>query len=334
MIKSVKLQEKTNRGSRCKNCAHYCLLSEGESGKCGVRKNEGGDLKVLNYGKLIALNLDPIEKKPLHHFLPGTETLSLAAPGCCFRCKNCQNWRISQQNLEDTKVNHLSPEKIIQLAKRKKVPSISYTYGEPINYSEYALDVMKMAHSEGLKNIWVTNGYFSDELMNAIASSIDALNIDLKSFSEDFYRNICGGKLSPVLEAIKKMKESAWIEITTLIIPGLNDDPENLEKIADFIAGLDRDIPWHLSAFSAALSKDMKDRSDSTEKDLEKAYLIGKNAGINHIYLGNVFTSEKENTFCPQCGQVLIIRNGYVIERLDHRGTCKNCGEKISLILE
>jgi pyruvate formate lyase activating enzyme len=294
-VKSDKLFNRV----QCQNCAHYCLIKDGETGICGVRKNIGGKLYSLVYGKACAVNIDPIEKKPLFHFLPGSYSLSIATIGCNFRCANCQNWQISQTPRISGKIEgeEIPPEKIVEIAKKNNLPSISYTYTEPAIFSEYALDIMKLAKKAGLKNIWVSNGFWSKELFGLISPYLDAVNIDLKSFEDKFYVKYCGGKLQPVLETLKRLKtlrrssgqEKIWTEITTLIIPGFNDSEKNFKKIANFIKKeLGTETPWHISRFFGSASWKFKDISDTPVKTLKKAEKIAKKAGLKNIHIGNI----------------------------------------------
>ena len=277
---------------QCKNCAHYCLIENGKTGICGVRKNINGKLYSLVYEKVCALNIDPIEKKPLFHFLPGSFTLSLATVGCNFRCANCQNWQISQAPRITGKIEgeKIPPEEIIEIALNNNLPSISYTYTEPTIFSEYALDIMKLAKKSGLKNIWVSNGFWSKELFNLISPYLDATNIDLKSFDDEFYIKYTGGRLKPVLETLKRLKKKKiWTEITTLIIPTFNDSEKNIEKIAMFIKNnLGEETPWHISRFFTSVSWKLKDIPDTPIGTLKKAEAIGKKIGLKNIHLGNI----------------------------------------------
>ncbi len=322
------LQEKTKNGIRCLNCAHLCDLTKGDFGICGMRKNVNGTIKVFNYEQLEAVNIDPIEKKPIYHFLPGTKSLSIASSGCSFKCRNCQNWRLSQRKEGRTKGQRISPEELIDLALESDVKSISCTYGEPIIFLEYALSVMKLAKSNGLKNIWISNGYFSDQSLEETLPYIDAINVDLKSFSDNFYRNICGGRLDPVLRSIKKLEKETHLEITTLLIPGMNDSEKEINQISKFISNLNPDIPWHVSRFSSKTTKDMN-LPDTPEKVIETAYKIGKENELNYIYPGNII-SEKVNTYCPNCENLIIKRDHYDTEVLD-KNPCSNCNQKINL---
>lgn len=277
---------------QCQNCAHYCAIKEGGRGICGVRENQNGKLYALNYGKVVALHIDPIEKKPLYHFLPGTYSLSLATVGCNFNCQNCQNWQISQspkpKNLITGK--ETAPQAIVDMALQNHLPSISYTYTEPAIFSEYALDVMKIAKIRGLKNVWVSNGFWSKELFEMIYPYLDAANIDLKSFNDDFYKKTCGGRLQPVLDTLKRLKKKKiWTEITTLIIPGLNDDEKNFKAIATFIKNdLGEKTPWHVSRFFRDVSWKLKDVPDTPPKTLEQARQIGLQTGLKNVYTGNI----------------------------------------------
>ena len=282
---------------QCQTCAHQCLISAGQRGICGVRKNKDGKLYLLVYGQAITCHIDPIEKKPLYHFMPGSWTLSIATVGCNFRCDNCQNWQISQapkgkiSNDEIQKMgDNLSPAEIIELTIKNKCPSISYTYTEPTIYLEYALDTMKLAKEKGLKNIWVSNGFMSLETLEMIAPYLDAINIDLKSFDNDFYQKVCGAKLEPVLENLKKIKElGIWLEVTTLIIPTLSDNEKNLRQIAEFIKSeLGEETPWHVSAFSPEISWKLKDLPAASYKQVETAYKIGQEVGLKHVHMGNI----------------------------------------------
>lgn len=284
-----------NKRVQCQVCNHYCVIENNQRGRCGVRENQNGTLYSLVYGQPCALNVDPIEKKPLFHFLPGTSTLSIATVGCNFACWNCQNWEISQSVKENAtsdgfKQREVLPEKIVGLAIESKTPSISYTYTEPTIFLEYALDIMKLAKQAGLKNIWVSNGFFTKETFELIKPYLDAANIDLKSFDDSFYQKYCNGRLQPVLDNLKKLKPAGiWLEITTLIIPTLSDSPEMLAEMAKFIKSeLGEEIPWHISRFSSAISWKLQHLPDTPLKTLKMAYEIGKETGLTNIHLGNI----------------------------------------------
>ncbi len=290
-----------NKKVQCQTCNHRCTIAEGKRGICGVRENRKGKLYLLVYGKAIAVNIDPIEKKPFYHFLPGSYSLSIATVGCNFRCLWCQNWDISQA-AKDPKLGHKleilgddwPPEKIVREALKTDCKSIAYTYTEPTIFFEYALDTMKLAHKtrlpkrqESLKNCWVSNGYFTKETLEKIAPYLDAINIDLKGFSEKNYQKYSGGKLKPVLENIKAVhKKKIHLEITTMIVPTVNDSESQLKKAAQFIASIDKNIPWHISRFFPAFK--LTDLPPTPPETLQKAKLIGKKAGLKNVYLGNM----------------------------------------------
>ncbi|OGI15135.1 AmmeMemoRadiSam system radical SAM enzyme [Candidatus Micrarchaeota archaeon RBG_16_49_10] len=332
---------------KCTACSHYCKIPEGGTGICGIRKNAKGELHLLTYGKPLGLQVDPIEKKPLYHFLPGSEILSFGTYGCNFACDFCQNWPssqaprlIKQSSKSDEKtmstiekalqeIEDVPPEDIVKAAKAKKAPSIAYTYNEPTVFFEYALDVARLAKKSRIRNVFVSNGFMSKELMDKAEDFIDAINIDLKSFSEDFYLKVCRGRLKPVLENIKAFHEmGVWVELTTLVIPGKNDSDEELGKIAEFIAGVDRSMPWHISAFHPDFR--MADVPATSMDTLLRAFNIGARAGLEHIYIGNVGGGDHQNTYCPKCEKIVIERaypvyaNSFLKD-----GRCHSCGEAI-----
>jgi len=278
---------------RCQVCNHRCLILNGKRGICGVRENRKGKLYSLVYGKIIAEHIDPIEKKPLYHFMPGSFSLSIATIGCNFKCLHCQNADISQiskEKPEDVKIlgEEVKPQKIIQDALENKCPSISYTYTEPTIFLEFALDCMKLAKEEGLRNVWVSNGYMTKETLDLITPYLDAVNIDLKAFSEEFYQQVCGAQLKPVLENLIEIKKRRiWLEIATLIIPGKNDSEKELKQIAEFIKNeLGDDTPWHVSRFFP--HHKMQDVPPTPIEKIYAAVEIGKKAGLKYVYPGNV----------------------------------------------
>lgn len=337
MKEALLYQKLAGETIRCQNCAHHCTILPGNRGICGVRENRNGKLYSLVYGKAAACHIDPIEKKPFFHFLPGTHSLSIATVGCNFACQNCQNWQISQAPKLNGEIEgeDLSPEELVNQAKENHLPSISYTYTEPTIFLEYALETMKLARREGLKNNWVTNGFISKEAFKVIAPLLDAANVDLKGFTDEFYRENCGGRLEPVLETLKRMKaEKIWIEVTTLVIPTLNDREGVFGKIAGFIKDeLGAETPWHISRFSGAISWKLQHLPNAPIETLEKAYEIGKEAGLKYVYTGNVPGLDSEDTFCPKCGALMINRTGYRIERYDRDGRCAKCGQNLNLVL-
>ncbi|MBN2484202.1 MAG: AmmeMemoRadiSam system radical SAM enzyme [Candidatus Omnitrophica bacterium] len=330
MNKEALLYEQSDNGRlRCVLCSHYCRIAPGETGRCGIRHNVAGKLYTASYGKLIAANCDPIEKKPLYHFLPGTLSYSIATPGCNFRCEFCQNWQISQTPLESQEnLPGVGADTVVGDALANECRSIAYTYTEPTIFFEYAYDISQISHKKGIANVFVTNGYMTDKMIDLIRPYLDAANIDLKSFSERFYKERCGGTLRPVLDSIRRMKESGiWVEVTTLIVPGANDSQEELADIAGFIAGVDRDIPWHISRFYPQYK--LRSNFPTPLNILHQAREIGLNAGLKYVYLGNV--GEGADTVCPACGERLIRREGFFVsENKIKEGRCPSCGEKIA----
>ena len=310
----------------CLLCNHRCRIPEGGRGICGVRENAGGVLYTRSYGQAISAHVDPIEKKPIFHLAPGSDSFSFATVGCNFRCGFCQNWQISQVK-EARRLGFsptsLSPADIVKSAVRNRCASISYTYTEPTIFFEYAYETSALAKEKGLYNIFVTNGYMTEEAIEAIRPYLDAANVDLKAFSETYYREICGAKLGAVLRSIEKMKAlGIWVEITTLILPHLNDSENELKGIASFIAGVGAEIPWHISRFHPDYR--MTDLEATPPETLERAYEIGKEAGLRYVYIGNV--AGEENTFCYRCGALLIRRLGFsVLENVIRGGRCAQC---------
>ncbi len=320
----------SNNKIRCDLCNHRCLIDNHKKGKCCVRENIDGVLYSLVYEKLIAENSDPIEKKPLFHFLPGTYSLSIATMGCNFKCFFCQNYNISQIPCDLNKIegSDVSPEMLVKHALANGDRSISYTYTEPTVFFEYAYDTAKLANQKGLKNIFVTNGFMTRECIMMIEPYLDAANIDLKSFSEDTYKEKIGGRLKPVLDNIILMKElGIWIEVTTLIIPGVNDSKDELRKIAEFLVEIDKGIPWHISAYYPQYKSNIP--PTGVEK-IEAAMDIGKKTGLKYVYGGNIPGSLYENTSCPGCNNTLIKRAGFSVSSNKLKeGICPDCGEKI-----
>ena len=285
-----KLKEKE---VQCQVCAQNCYIKPGNRGICAVRENQNGVLYSLNYGRVISEAIDPIEKKPLYHFLPKTNTYSIACVGCNLSCDNCQNWQISQYpRLKDGDVigEKVTPDQIIRNTIDSNCPSISYTYTEPTIFAEFALDTMILAKEAGLKNIWVSNGYTSPQTRKAIIPHLDAINVDLKFFDDELYKKYCGCHLDPVLESlIDYKKNKVWLEVTTLIIPTLTDQDQNLENIAEFIATkLGKETPWHISRFSPQISYKLQELFPTPIEIINKAYEIGKNKGLKNIYKGNI----------------------------------------------
>ncbi len=300
------------RKVHCQLCAHGCKIQDGKFGFCAVRQNIKGILYTHNYGKLVAVNVDPVEKKPLYHFFPGTKAFSIACAGCNFRCGFCQNWQISQLDfINQSPGEDFSAENVVNLAKQNNCEQIAYTYTEPTVYFEFALETMKLAKAAGLRNIFVTNGYMTKDAVFLLKSYLDAANIDLKFFKNGSYQRICSAKLKPVLDSIRLLHDvGVWIEITTLIIPGENDTLEELSGIAKFIANVDKNIPWHISRFHADYKFD--NYPSTPERTLKLAYDLGKAEGLHYIYAGNV-EGWGQDTFCSNCGKLLIKREGFNI---------------------
>jgi pyruvate formate lyase activating enzyme len=326
---------------QCQACNHYCQIAPGNRGICAVRENRDGKLYSLVYGKIIAKNIDPIEKKPLFHFLPGTKSLSIATVGCNFRCLYCQNADIAQMPKENNLFCEgnvpgidMTPEDIVNEALLARVPSISYTYSEPTIFIEFALETMKLARKKKIKNVWVTNGYTSKEVLVETIPYLAAANIDIKGFTEEFYNKICGAKLKPVLETAKSMKRGGvWLEITTLIVPGENDTKEQFKGIAEFIAKeLGKETPWHISRFFPTYK--LGDLPPTPSSSLLEAREAGVKAGLKYVYLGNVALPGYETTFCPRCGVKMIERFGYEIIRHEKNGKCTKCNENLDLVLK
>ena len=335
-MKEAYLYEKLdNNRVQCNLCAFRCKLSDGYKGICEVRENKGGTLYTLVYPKTVAKAVDPIEKKPLFHFLPGTKSFSIATVGCNFNCLYCQNHEISQYTREYGKVvgEDYPPEKVVEDAIATGCKSIAYTYTEPTIFFEYAIDTARIAKERDLKNIFVTNGYMTKEAIDMMSGLIDAVNVDLKSFSDAYYLQICGrARLKPVLEAIEYMKENGiWVELTTLIIPEVNDDPAEIMKIAEFIYSLDPAIPWHISRFHPAYKFD---NVPSTPIQVIKNFRqIGLSMGLKYVYTGNIPGDDGEHTYCPKCGELLIARYGFeIMANTIKDGKCPKCGEKIDIV--
>ncbi|MGD0210656.1 MAG: AmmeMemoRadiSam system radical SAM enzyme [Desulfomonilia bacterium] len=317
---------------RCFLCAHRCLIADGKVGVCGVRKNEDGVLYSLVWGRSISANVDPIEKKPLFHFLPGSSSFSIAAVGCNFKCAFCQNSDISQYPLDTGRItgDELLPEAVVSAALRSGCKSISYTYTEPTIYLEYALDTAVLAKNQGLFNNMITNGYTTPEVIASdLKGTIHAANIDLKAFTENFYRKLCSARLAPVLDAIQTYHDNGiWIEITTLLIPGENDSDEEMRDIASFIGSISPDIPWHISRYYPRYKYDSA--PPTPIKTIERAREIGLSEGLNFVYSGNVMGHVGENTYCPNCKKLIIARKGYFIERIAMKGqACEYCSHII-----
>jgi len=328
----MKYYESLENGKiRCLLCRHHCVLKEGQVGICGINMNQNGKLVNLVYGHPASINVDPVEKKPLFHFLPGSAVLSFGTVGCNFKCPFCQNWQIAH-NHNVNKSIYVSPEKMVELALEYKCESIAYTYNEPSVFYPYARDVGVLAKEKGLKNIFVTNGFESVYEIEDMKKWVDACNVDLKSFKKEYYKKVLKGDLEYVLDTIKRLKEvGIWQEITTLIVPGDNDSEEELTKIAEFIASVGKEIPWHISRFHPDYK--VTDKEPTPMETMLKAYEIGKKVGLKYVYLGNV--AMPVITYCPKCYEELIVRSIYRVEKnilqINEKGEahCPKCGEII-----
>lgn len=337
----------------CSCCNKRCCIANNNVGSCGVRYNKDGKLYLSIYGYPCAVHIDPVEKKPLYHFLPNTAILSIGTIGCNFKCQFCQNWDISQAvkpykaafrekskteacDIEDLSCQlqqmgkYYSPETLVNMAIRKGCKSIAFTYNEPTIWGEYAHDIAKLAHEKGLKCVYVTNGYMTEEHLQYIQPYVDALNIDLKAWNGKFYRQLCGGNVDFVKHSIEyAVQLGFWVEVTTLIIPDENDSDEELTKIVQFLYDIKPTIPWHISAFHP--DYEMTDKSRTPESTMKRAYAIGRKVGLKNIYVGNVHSNGDEDTYCSECGEKLIQRDWYNVHVLNKPvfdGVCYKCGAK------
>lgn len=318
---------------QCRLCGQECLIGPGKKGLCGVRENRAGTLVSLVYGRPIARNVDPIEKKPLFHFLPGSLSYSIATVGCNLTCKHCQNSDISQMPRDRSMImgDRVPPREIVRAARESGCESISYTYTEPTVYAEYAYDTGMLARESGLKNVFVSNGFMSPQAVAKLGPMLDGANIDLKAFSDDFYRQVCGARLEPVLETILGLKkQGVWVEITTLLIPGLNDSPGELIDLADWIATrAGPETPWHISRFHPTYK--LPDKPPTPPESLARAAEIGRSKGLRYVYLGNLPGRGGEDTICHSCGRVVISRLGFSIQEMGlNMGKCPGCGNEIA----
>lgn len=337
MKKQAKFWEKLpDKKVRCALCSWRCVIAPGKVGVCRTRRNEDGELYTLVYGSIISTAVDPIEKKPFYHFWPGSSAFSIAVPGCNFKCLHCQNWAISQVGVEDVQCEDLPPERVIELAKRYGCKGISVTYSEPTLATEYAIDVGKLAHQEGLYNTYVTNGYITLEALKELRPYLDAANVDVKAFSDTFYKNICGvPSVRPVLETCEWMvKHGIHLEVTYLVIPRENDSSEEIQKFCKWVVEkLGPEVPTHFSRFYPHYK--MTDREPTPVETLERALAIAKEEGIRHVYIGNVPGHRGDNTYCPKCGEFLIERYMFDIVRYrlkNHK--CPKCNAVINIVGE
>jgi len=322
-----------NQTIQCHLCSHRCVVADGHRGKCGVRENQSGKFTTLVYGRLIASHADPIEKKPFFHFMPGSTSYSIATVGCNFSCRFCQNADISRMPVDQNgriAGTACEAKMVVAEAVQTGCRSIAYTYTEPTVFFEFALDTAMLARESGLRNVFVTNGYMTPEALDKIHPFLDAANVDLKGFTDSFYRDICGASLKPVKKTLVLMKSKGiHLEITTLLIPGLNDDPVHLSEMAAFIVSdLGADTPWHISRFHPTYK--LTDRPSTPVSTLKNAREIGIEAGIHYVYTGNIPGDMGENTYCSQCGKLLIERWGFTVQQNRIRnGSCAYCNIQI-----
>ncbi|HTP29950.1 MAG TPA: AmmeMemoRadiSam system radical SAM enzyme [Anaeromyxobacteraceae bacterium] len=316
---------------RCQLCPRDCLLREGQAGFCFVRQNVGGTMMSLAYGRSTGFASDPIEKKPLNHFFPGTQVLSFGTAGCNLGCRFCQNWDISKARLAERRSREYSATNVVDLAIETGCPSIAFTYNDPVIWAEWAIDVAIEAHARGLKTVFVTAGYVADRAREEIFAHIDATNVDLKAFTEDFYRRVTLSHLGPVLETLAWLaKTSVWTEITNLVIPGLNDGPQESRALSEWILrNMGPDVPLHFTAFHPDFK--MLDRQPTPPSTLSSARDIAREVGLHHVYTGNVHDRAGQTTCCPGCGTALIERDWHAVRSYRLRGDrCEACGTRLA----
>ena len=330
-MKEALFYKKLKNKVQCNLCPHNCVIKEESTGLCRVRKNIKGKLYSLVYAKPVAIQLDPLTKKPLYHFLPGENALSIGTVGCQMACWSCQNYHISQANPEEYQINEVPPEKIIEMCIKNNCRVIAYTYNDPVVFYEYMLDIAKLAKKNGIKNIIVSNGYINEEPLKELCKYIDAANIDLKSMSNKFYEKYCNGRLAPVLNCLKILKkEKVYFEITNLIIPGANDKSKDFERLANWISENLGDIVLHFSRFFPMYK--LEDVKETPVKTMDMAKKIGEKY-LSYVYLGNI--NNESNTYCRKCNKLLIERKGYNIGRINiKKSKCTGCGERITGIFE
>ena len=314
----------------CYLCPRHCHIGDGQAGFCFIRVNQGGKLYSLGYASPAAIQIDPIEKKPLNHFLPGTKILSLGTAGCNMGCFFCQNWDISKSRSDQVHSAHLEPAQVVELAIHHGCPSIAFTYNEPTIWAEYVIDICEAAHKRGLKTVMVTNGYITREAFHDVYDHIDAANVDLKAFTQNFYGKVTLTHLEPVLETLLRLKNetNVWFELTNLMIPTLNDDETETRKVAEWIlANLGPDVPLHFTAFHPDFK--LRDKPRTPPETLHRARKIALDAGLHYVYEGNIF-SDAANTSCPQCGELLVKRSWHnVLQNRIVDGACPKCGHRI-----
>ncbi len=339
MKEALLYEELDNQRVRCNLCAHRCVIAPGRKGVCLVRENRDGTLYTLVYGIPLSQAVDPVEKKPLFHFYPGSTAFSIATVGCNFRCSFCQNADISQMPRDRGQIlgRQATPEQVVRAAQRYGSRSIAYTYTEPTIFFEYSYDIARLAHKDDIASVYVTNGYMTPEMLdlfrgvsNGHEPWLDAANVDLKAFRDETYKKVCGARLQPVLDSLKRMKElDVWVEVTTLVVPDMNDSDAELGEIAQFIGNeLGVETPWHVSRFHPDYK--MYDRGPTPVSTLRRAYELGREAGLKYVYVGNMPGARLEDTYCPNCGEPVIGRRGFqVTQRNTRDGKCVHCGAQI-----
>lgn len=329
--KALHHEKLADKKVRCLLCPRKCIVPKNKRGFCRVRENRDGEYYTLVHSNPCAIHIDPIEKKPLFHFLPSTFALSLATAGCNFTCKNCQNWDISQSRPDDTINFEVSPKEMVNLALKYKTPTIAYTYTEPVVYYEYMLETARIAKNRGVANIYHSNGYINEKPLLELIPYLDGANVDLKGYSNDFYKDITGGTLSPVLETLKTLrKKGVWLEITNLVIPTKNDSENMIQELCVWIKKeLGKETPIHFSRFYPQYK--LQNLPPTPVETLSKAAGIAQTIGLEYVYIGNVPGIAEENTYCPQCGKIIIERRGYDIRAINVKdGRCKFCKRKIA----
>ncbi len=315
---------------KCHVCAHQCTISEGKRGICRVRESQNGALYTLTYNSVSSRNVDPIEKKPLFHFHPGSNAFSLGTVGCNFRCKHCQNYMIAAADADEASTQEMTPEESVELARQYNCEGIAWTYNEPTIWFEYTYDSAQLAKQAGLYTVYVTNGYMSEKALSKIAPYLDAANVDVKAFNDEYYKQICNARLSPVLRTCERMEQyGIHLEITYLVIPGCNDDLNEIRQFSEWVLDIGADIPVHFSRFYPQYQ--MTEKPPTPIKALEEAHRIAKDCGIQYVYLGNVYGHRYENTYCPKCKTLLIERHGYNVIKNLTRNSCPKCGWSINL---
>jgi pyruvate formate lyase activating enzyme len=319
----------------CEICPKKCSIADLERGYCGNKENRKGTYYSLVYGKACAAHIDPIEKKPLFHYLPATQALSIASVGCNFECKFCQNWRIAQYRPEQVESFHLPPEEVVSMAQAKQCPTIAYTYTEPVVFYEYMYDTAQLARTKGVGSVMISNGYINEEPLVRLCTQLTGVKIDLKAFTETFYKDSCSGELKPVLSTLKTLqKVGIWYEIVVLIIPTLNDSEGEIRTMCQWIKSeLGATVPVHFSRFHPMYK--IKNLPSTPIKTLEQARAVARDIGLHYVYLGNVPGHEGENTYCPGCGELLIGRVGYhIVKNVLKAGKCPSCGLAIPGVWE